>query len=544
MVRPSRPSMQTVSNWQQRRFGLFIHWGIYSMLGGVWQGQRVDDYNEQIQAHARISGDEYSALAADFNPVLWNPDEIARLAKDAGMKFVVLTAKHHDGFCLFGTKQTSFNVVDATPYGKDIVLGLADACRKEGLEFGVYFSTIDWNFPGATPIDYEPVSGVRNDNEIPDVHAQFNAEQLTELLSLYGPISEVWFDMGKPKLDQSILFADTVHKIQPETMVSGRVFNYQGDFVVMGDNQIPNYPMEEAWQSPASIFHETWGYRSWQRRENLEGKTREHIENLIRVASRGGNYLLNIGPRGDGSVVEFEAELLRNMGSWLSENGEAIYGTEAQPFRELEFGSATVRNSTLFLFVLRAPLSGVLELPDLETEIVSAATMQGETLEFSNAHQAKGIFFSITHTEQRIPVIRVELASKPVIRLRGINAGAGGSYQLNLEDAYTFYHRNGFGYSDPPKLYKLVWILEDVRAGKYKILLDPSDNKRNIKFEDQERNVVSEFTLESRVRSIELELEAAAQIKLSLTSPSELPKESKSYLTFGAASLNFIGTGQ
>jgi alpha-L-fucosidase len=300
---------------------MFIHWGLYSLLGGVWRGKRIEGYNEQIQAHARIPREDYEALAKDFNPVKWDPLAVAGLAKEAGMTFIVLTAKHHDGFSLFHTGQSPFNVVDTTPYGQDIVKGLSEACASVGLGFGVYFSTIDWHYPGATGIDYWPDGrGVRNDNEIPEAHAVFNERQLAELMTGYGPISEVWFDMGRPTPEQSKAFADTVHRYQPETMVSGRVFNYQGDFTVMGDNEIPPYSIEEPWQTPASIFPETWGYRSWQERGDPADKIREHVANLTKVVTHGGNYLLNIGPRGDGSIVEFEAEVLRGIGQWLSQN--------------------------------------------------------------------------------------------------------------------------------------------------------------------------------------------------------------------------------
>lgn len=334
MSRPPRPSLEAVQAWQSRQFGMFIHWGLYSLLGGVWNGQPIDGYNEQIQAHARIPRDEYAELAKQFNPVKWDPDEVCRLALAAGMKFIVLTSKHHDGFSLFGTKHSDFNVVDATPFAQDIVAGLAKACARHGLNFGVYFSTIDWHYEGATGIDYHPVAGVRNDNFLPEAHAQLNVNQLRELAGRYGPISEVWFDMGHPTAEQSASFADAVHALQPNCMVSGRVFNYEGDFTVMGDNEIPAYPMDEPWQSPASIFHETWGYRSWQERGDVKEKAREHLHNLLRVVSRGGNYLLNIGPMGDGSIVEFETDVLKEIGKWLSTHEDALTDVQPQPFRD------------------------------------------------------------------------------------------------------------------------------------------------------------------------------------------------------------------
>jgi len=440
MSRPQRPSAETIAKWQSRRFGLFIHWGLYSIPGGVWKGKQVSGYNEQIRAHARIPKEEYAQLAGEFNPVLWNPDAVAALAKEAGMTFVVLTSKHHDGFSLFHTSHSQFNVVDATPYGKDIVAGLAEACRKVGLGFGVYFSTIDWNFEGGTGIDYEPTEGVRNDNDIPDAHAQFNAAQLTELLSNYGPISEVWFDMGKPTLEQSMLFADTVHCIQPETMVSGRVFNYQGDFTVMGDNEIPRYPIEEPWQSPASIFHETWGYRSLQPREDLQGKIDEHVKNLTHVVSRGGNYLLNIGPRGDGSIVEFEADVLRGIGKWLTENSIPI----AEPERNQ------------------------------------------------------------------------------------IHPNSDGELVLTAGSAERLFHYNGFGYSDPPKLYKLRWWVCPAKSGKYLLTASFAAAALEVEFQITAGDQSFRFVVAPKTAtSIDLgaiNLESCEPIEISITPPAPFEK--------------------
>jgi alpha-L-fucosidase len=302
-ISSARPNAGTVQQWQSRKFGMFIHFGLYSMLGGIWKSKRYSgNYSEQIQSDARIPETEYAALAKTFRPEQWDPDAIVRLARDAGMQFIVLTAKHHDGFNLFRTQQTDFNIVDGTPYGRDIVKSLAEACARQHMPFGVYYSTIDWHY-GDTP---EP----RNDNRISEAHEEFNARQLKELMTHYGPLTEIWFDMGHPTKLQSEHFANVVHQYQPNCLVSGRVWNSQGDFLEMGDDEIPDYILDEPWESPASIFKETWGYRSWQERTDLEQKQKEHILRLVKVVSHGGNYILNIGPRGDGSVVRYEADVL------------------------------------------------------------------------------------------------------------------------------------------------------------------------------------------------------------------------------------------
>ncbi len=460
-----RPSAEAVKKWQDRKFGMFIHWGLYSVLGGVWKGERVTSiYSEQIQLRAPIPGNEYEQVARQFNPQQWDPHAVARLAKAAGMKFIVITAKHHDGFSMFGTKLSPFNVVDGTPYRRDVIRELAAAARAEGLDFGVYYSTIDWH-QGSIP-------DMQNNNEIPKALEDFDLGQLVELCSNYGPLSEIWFDMGKPTPAQSKRWTDAVHTLQPDTMVSGRVFNYQGDFTVMGDNAIPNHTIEEPWQTPASIYHETWGYRSWQERKDLAGKIREQLVNLAKVVSRGGNYLLNIGPRGDGSIVEFEADVLSSMGKWLSINGEAIYGSEAQPFRELGFGYATQKPGKLYLLVTHWPADGKLRLPRLRNRITKAyfLTDSSQTaLDTAGEAGAQVVLAQTPKLPEAVTVIVAEYAGDLSIAPPLIQAREDGSYLLSREDADEFFHYNGRGYYERPKLYKQRWAFAVPRNGELEV---------------------------------------------------------------------------
>lgn len=331
-----RPSAADVARWQDRKFGMFIHFGLYSTLGGVWDGRRVPGYAEQIEANAPVLQAQYDALAKRFDPTHFDPDAIVALAKAAGMRYIVLTSKHHDGFALFGTHANRFNVVDDSPYRRDIVKQLADACARVGMPFGVYYSTIDWHWMHGQFMR-------SNSNPISPAQAAFNVEQIKELMHDYGPIAEFWFDMGQPTPAQSALFARTVHGAQPATMASGRVWNYAGDFVVPDDNQASGVEVEVPWEAAASIFADTWGYRAWQQRTDLEGKIHQKIRQLVEVASRGGNYLLNVGPEGNGSIVPYEADVLRGIGARLKPRGEAIYDTRGSPFgmRKLDFGYAT-----------------------------------------------------------------------------------------------------------------------------------------------------------------------------------------------------------
>lgn len=358
--------------WLDQKFSMFIHFGLYSELGGVWQGRPVvDGYSEQIQSFARIPGDEYAAVARVFDPVRWNADSVVALAKAAGMRSIVFTSKHHDGFCMYHSAYTDYNIVDATPYGRDIMKELSEACARQGIRFAVYYSLIDWHFPG---------NGIspHNADAITPEHHRFSMKQVEEIMTGYGPVSEIWFDMGSLTAGQSKELYDLVTRLQPKCMISGRLGNDRGDFSVMADNRIPDYKIGTPWQTAASFFNETWSYRSWQERGRVEDKVREKLLSLVKVISRGGNYLLNIGPRGDGSVVEFERDVLLRMGEWISRYQDAIYGTGASPFDHApEWGDITVKEDSLYLFVEKMPEDRTVELKGLIGKVSSAELLHG-----------------------------------------------------------------------------------------------------------------------------------------------------------------------
>ena len=385
--------------WLDQKFSLFIHFGLYSQYGGVYDDKPVTrGYSEQIQSFAGIFSDWYADAAREFNPVNWNPDSIVALAKKAGMRSIVFTSKHHDGFCMYHSNYTGFNIVDATPYKRDLMKELAEACKRGGIDFAVYFSLIDWHFPQAYPISSH------NADPLTPEHYQFNLKQVEEIMTNYGPISEIWFDMGSLTAEQSRGLYELVNRLQPECMISGRLGNNYVDFSVMADNEYPDYKIGVPWQTAASMFDETWGYRSWQERGNPQDKVNEKIASLIKVISRGGNYLLNIGPRGDGSVVDFEKEVLEKMGAWTNANAEAIYGTKANPFpHAFSWGDITTRDNSLYLFVRKN--NQTIDLNGFSGKITNVSVLaSGEKCRYQQNLKSNSVQISLPNNPENIPV--------------------------------------------------------------------------------------------------------------------------------------------
>ena len=450
---------EALTEWENQKFSMFIHWGLYSLPAGVWQGEKIKGYSEQIKGHAKISREEYRKLAPQFNPANWNADSVALLAKKAGMKSIVTTAKHHDGFCLFDSKYTTFDVVDATPYKKDVLKDLADACKRHKLKFGVYFSLIDWDYKQAMPFE-----SVRNSDSIPPLHHQYNLNQVEELLTNYGEISEIWFDMGAPTYNQSKEIATLVKQLQPNCLISGRIWNDQGDFVVMGDNLKPDFKMGVPWQTPASMFPETWSYRSWQERPSVEEKIKEKIHDLINIISMGGNYLLNIGPKGNGAIIPFEQQVLEGIGKWLSENGEAIYGTTISPIDSQSWGFTTAKEGKLYLHIINFPENNILTIEGLNSNIKNAYPIADSSISLQSSTRDSGFELDLTNLINRdkyATVVVLEYENE--LRYTPENAifpSSESIFILTEDNATKLHSFSGHDYySTRPTVVKYKWYL-------------------------------------------------------------------------------------
>jgi len=315
--------------FDEAKYGLFINWGLYSIPAGEWKGKKYGGIGEWLMHDAKIPVKEYEQLAKQFNPEKFNAEEWAQLAEDAGMKYLVFDCKHHDGFALFHSEVSKYNCFDATPWQRDPMKELQAACTKRHIKLCFYYSqATDW---------HEPNGGMNNWDFKPDKEKDFDQylrdkslPQVRELLTNYGPIGLIWFDVPvMMSAERSKRFADLVHSIQPATLINSRLG--QGnlhDYKSMGDNEIPNKVLAGAWETAATI-NDTWGYKTddhnWKQPDNITFK-------LVDIVSKGGNYLLNVGPTGDGSIPQPSQDILRRVGKWLKVSGEAIYGAGRTPF--------------------------------------------------------------------------------------------------------------------------------------------------------------------------------------------------------------------
>jgi alpha-L-fucosidase len=331
--------------FKEAKYGLFIHWGLYAIPAGEWDGRPVPGLGEWIMNRARVPVAEYEKLAQQWNPAQFDAERWVQLAQDAGMKYIVITSKHHDGFAMFDSKVSHWNVVEATPFKRDVLKELAAACQKHGMPLGFYYSqSQDWHEPGGAGNDWDfgpdlgPDGKERKDY---DGYLRGKAEpQVRELLTKYGPVALIWFDtprMMTPERAQR--FANILRTLQPKTLIDGRL-GAAGDYVSTGDNVVPAGVQTEYWEVPATTNH-TWGYR----KDDQDWKSPGEITfKLIDIVSKGGNYLLNVGPMSNGVIPQIAQENLRTVGRWLKANGEAVYGAGPSPWGD-EMGEPSARGS-------------------------------------------------------------------------------------------------------------------------------------------------------------------------------------------------------
>lgn len=488
-------------------YAMFIHWGLFSHLGNIWNGKTYYGIGEWMMDVNMANADknEYKAVARSFNPTNFDAMKIAQLAKDAGMKYIIITSKHHDGFAMYHSLCDKFNIVDATPFGRDPMKELAEACKQLGLGFGFYYShNQDWTTPGASGASKVDAEG--NTKTFDDYFNTKCLPQVEEITKNYGDIELIWFDTPgdiPQKYVQKLV--DVVHKNQPGALVSGRVGYNLGDYQTLGDMEVPLENIEGLWES-VDVTNDVWGYawydQNWKSPKQI-------LKNLISTIARGGTYMLNIGPDGLGDIPEFMSKALQASGKWIARYPQVVYGTEPSPWKHaLPWGDVVKQGNKLYLNVYEWPTSGKLYLPGLKTEIISAGIFNGKKQQrIKYEKEGSWTVFDIPYRKPDPMITVIELVMKDDVIVDTTQAldPEIGLKELSVKFAtptdchvYKSSWMEKFGewkhvycVSDLNQGGSIAWAIDVKEAGIYHIDLKVRGNKRIIwKIETDEGNMV------------------------------------------------------
>ena len=423
--------------WREARFGMFIHWGVYAVPAGTYDGKQVGGIGEWIMNRGKIPVAEYKKYAKQFNPVRYDADAWVRLAKEAGMNYIVITSKHHDGFALFDSKATDWDIVDATPYGKDLLKPLAEACRKHGVKLGFYYSQAqDWNHPGGAAAGGHWDKA--QDGDMDEYLRKIAVPQVREILTNYGDIAVLWWDTPTNMTTQRAEMLLPLLALQPGIIHNNRLGGgYKGD-TETPEQHIPatGFPGRD-WET-CMTMNDTWGFKSYD--QNWK-PTEKLIVNLIDIASKGGNYLLNVGPTAEGEIPAPSVERLKEVGKWMKANGAAIYGTSASPFKRLAWGRCTKKaagdDTTLYLHVFDWPSDGKLFVPGLKNEPIAAHLLvePGKALQVTKDASGVAIILPAQAPDKIASVVVLKVKGEPAVEAALLAQRPDGVLELLADEA-------------------------------------------------------------------------------------------------------------
>ena len=434
--------------WREARFGMFIHWGVYAVPAGEWKGERIPGISEWIMARAEIPVKEYEKLTRDFNPVKFNAEEWVKLAKYAGMKYIVITSKHHDGFAMYHSKASKYNIVDATPFDRDPLKELAEACKKHGIRLGFYYSQAqDWHEPGGTywnieqgephwdsGLEREPLMNYIDGKAIP---------QVKEILDNYD-LDILWWDTPRGMTEEAALKLKAITDEYPALITNNRLYGpWEGDFSTP-EQHVPPTGLDYDWEV-CMTMNTSWGYKWYDQ----EWKSSEVIIRMLAdIASKGGNLLLNVGPNALGQIPDSSVVRLVEVGQWLQRNSKSIYGTIASPFFKLPWGRCTKREhkkgTTLYLHVFNWPSDQVLKVPGLKSSVRDVYLVSNPNQKFAYRFEKGDL---LIHTPSVIfdpvnTVIAVETKGKLKVES---NMPALKEGVIFLPSGFADIHNSGYG---------------------------------------------------------------------------------------------------
>lgn len=480
--------------FRDAKFGMFIHWGMSSELGGIWDDKRYYGITEWLMRRGEVKSADYKRAAAEFNPVDFDAVEWVATAKTAGARYIVITSKHHDGFALFDSAVSDFDIIDATPFGRDPLKELVDAAHEADIKIGFYYSQFqDWTEPDAAGNEWE----FNTDDK--DFSKYFEAKakpQLKELLTNYGAIDIIWFDTpGSMSKEDAVALKAWVKELQPNCLVSDRVGHDLGDYKGYGDGEIPAIPqLGRPWEA---IFthNDSWGYSHF---DNNFKSTSEILHMLVTVAGKGGNLMLNIGPDGKGNFPLESTRVFGQVGEWLKVNGEAVYGTSGSAVGAVPWGAITHRPGKTYLHVERRPDDGRLLIPGFGPKATEVALLSnGISLEFSQQDSELLVNLPEVLLDARVNVVVVEYDeddsatfSSPdeVLVSDAYGPVALDSVSAHTSDGVTFKRTRTMHYFGDWKNYQTLegmkspkdsvnWKLRIAEPGSYRLVLNYSAGK-------------------------------------------------------------------